>query len=233
MMKANHEARRVLVNGNQVLVERGQLLTSEVKLAETWRWDRGTVRRFENVLENDQMLIRNATTHYTVLTIVNYEFFQGDTTADAAPETTPDTTPETTQTRIKELKNTSLYKSPEEIYQKHPRYDEDQYKTIRDYWEAIRSTRKSGKIALSIVAAEMEYWERFPVEIVIESLQIHLAKNRDKPEEYTRGIMRRKANENQNGGNHGQDTGNSGTAQIQNPPAYNRSKFLFKPSTGA
>lgn len=79
----------------------------------------------------------------------------------------------------------------EEIISSFKRYSTDQLKTIADYWEVIRFTRKHSKVAPGIVQKEMEYWERFPADTVIDSLSLHSRKYQSKQESYTRGIIRR------------------------------------------
>lgn len=79
----------------------------------------------------------------------------------------------------------------EDILNRHPRYTSRQYDLIRKYWDMIRFTRKSGKVAVSVIAKEMDYWERFSPDIVEQALTIHTQRHQTKPEEYTRGIMRR------------------------------------------
>lgn len=77
------------------------------------------------------------------------------------------------------------------ILMRFPRYSSEQLTIIRDYWELIRFTRKTGRVAANIVARHMEYWERFPVDVVLEALDIHMRKYQTKQEDYTSGIMRR------------------------------------------
>ncbi|NPV80817.1 MAG: hypothetical protein HPY52_11160 [Firmicutes bacterium] len=77
------------------------------------------------------------------------------------------------------------------LEKRFPRYTNEQWTVIRQYWDVIRFTRKTGQVADNIVAREMDYWERFPVGIVMQALEIHIRKCQTKREEYTRGIMRR------------------------------------------
>lgn len=70
------------------------------------------------------------------------------------------------------------------------RYNQVQQKVIVEYWEAIRFTRKTGRISDGIKRREMEYWNRFEPNVVIQALQIHMEKYPTFREEYTRGIMR-------------------------------------------
>lgn len=71
------------------------------------------------------------------------------------------------------------------------RYTPEQQEIIAEYWETIRFTRKSARIADSVKIREMEYWLRFPPDVVIEALKIHCTRYHTKQEDYTRGIMRR------------------------------------------
>lgn len=70
----------------------------------------------------------------------------------------------------------------DEILARHPRYSGEQSAVIRDYWDAVRFTRKSGKIAGTVIAREMDYWERFPEDVVMAALKIHIRKYRGKDE---------------------------------------------------
>ena len=72
----------------------------------------------------------------------------------------------------------------------YTRYSPEQQKVIDDYWEVIRFTRKSGRMAESIKITEMEYWGRYPPDIVIQALNIHRQRYQTKDERYTRGIIR-------------------------------------------
>ena len=97
-------------------------------------------------------------------------------------------------------KESSSPKTIDELIDEATRYTAEQRAIIRDYWDTVRFTRRRGAVAPSIVKTELEYWERFPPDIVLEALNIHLTKCRNKREEYTRGIMRRLQEERRNGG---------------------------------
>jgi hypothetical protein len=93
----------------------------------------------------------------------------------------------------------------DEILARHPRFGGEQAAVIRDYWDAVRFTRKSGKIAGTVIAREMDYWERFSPGIVMAALKIHIRKCRGKDEKYTEGIMRRLEKERERGGSYEPD----------------------------
>lgn len=76
IMLCNHEDKKV-PHGNKIItVKRGQHLTSLVKLADRWGWDRNKVSRFLNVLESDSMLNQKRTSKDTTVTLVNYDKYQ-------------------------------------------------------------------------------------------------------------------------------------------------------------
>lgn len=97
LLNANHADGKTK---SGVPIKRGELITSEIKLAELWKWSRGKVRRFLDGLKMEQMCSKNGTTKYTTLTLINYGLYQGDdTTDDTTFDTTFDTT-RSTQTRM-------------------------------------------------------------------------------------------------------------------------------------
>lgn len=111
---ANHKDERVYINGNWVEIKRGQLHTSELKLAARWRWSKNKVTRFLEVLRLDGMLdkicSKGGLTNGTTLTLVNYSIYQG---GDTTSETTNDTT--NGQRTIQRLEHKQEYKECKEV----------------------------------------------------------------------------------------------------------------------
>ncbi|HHC8497394.1 TPA: DnaD domain protein, partial [Staphylococcus aureus] len=64
---------------NQIVtVERGQRLTSILTLSDLFNWSRFKVKTFLDLLESDGMLEVKTTSKYTLITIVNYDFYQSE-----------------------------------------------------------------------------------------------------------------------------------------------------------
>lgn len=76
LLLANHRDKNALLGNRTELVERGSLITSELKLMERWGWGRKKVKLFLNFLESQKMIERNANNKRTAITIVNYGFYQ-------------------------------------------------------------------------------------------------------------------------------------------------------------
>ena len=76
LFKANHKDTNVMIDSKLVTIKRGSFITSELKLANEWKWSRKKVRTFLKRLEADQMLTKNSTTKYTTITIENWDLYQ-------------------------------------------------------------------------------------------------------------------------------------------------------------
>ena len=72
------------------------------------------------------------------------------------------------------------------------RFNLEQQEIIYRYWDQIRWTRTTGRIAENLIKAEIEYWNNFEADEVIKALEIHLNTTAYKKlrENYTRGILR-------------------------------------------
>ncbi len=76
ILMAYHSEQKVLSNGTFLTVKRGQFPTSVRFLAERWKWSKDRVYRFLKLLEEDGMIVKQSDTERTLLTIVNYDFYQ-------------------------------------------------------------------------------------------------------------------------------------------------------------
>jgi hypothetical protein len=82
LMSANHTEHQLVRGGRPITVRRGQVYGSQVALARRWRWTRETVGLFLKDLNkagmiSDIIAVRGADIGYTLLTISNYERYQG------------------------------------------------------------------------------------------------------------------------------------------------------------
>lgn len=85
LLLANHRDKKILFNGEMIVIKRGQYLTSTVKLAEKWGWNRKTVSSYLKMLENDKMIVKLSDKTKTLITIENYEVYQSSDEEDGQP----------------------------------------------------------------------------------------------------------------------------------------------------
>lgn len=76
LLMVNHEDKKVLLGKELILVKRGQKIISIRKLCERWSWSNNKVKMYLKTLESDGMLTTKSDTKKTLLTVVNYEFYQ-------------------------------------------------------------------------------------------------------------------------------------------------------------
>lgn len=88
LLKACHKPNKLMIKGQLVELKRGQQARSEVTLSRDWKWSRGKVRRFINQCEKDGMIECKATHLTSIITICNYDSFQGYDTAVGTPNDT-------------------------------------------------------------------------------------------------------------------------------------------------
>ena len=113
LLEANHEERKIPI-GNTVLVcKRGQTAKSEITWANEWGVDRGRVRRFFKMLEDDEMICLKNEQKTTMITICNYESYQ-DQRPDNEQQMNSERTVNEQQTNTN--KNYKELKELEELY---------------------------------------------------------------------------------------------------------------------
>lgn len=94
LLNANYKEVKRYYKGSLQVVRRGELVTSERKLAEDWGWSKRRVHGFLDALQSDNMVSIKRTTDGTSIFVENYEKYQGVRTTDdtaEAPRTAPQT----------------------------------------------------------------------------------------------------------------------------------------------
>lgn len=146
LLMANHKEAKIMVNGNLEVVERGQRITSIRKLSDRWKWSTKKVTHFLDQLVKDKMIEYISDSSKTVITIVNYDKYQGKETPSNVDNTGLDgDIGNTEETQKKHEGNT------EESAKKHRgNAEEKQKKTNKNDKEYIKNEkegeeRKEGK----------------------------------------------------------------------------------------
>jgi uncharacterized phage protein (TIGR02220 family) len=120
LMLANYGDGCFRVRGQRVEVKRGQLAYSEVTLAERWKWSRNRVRRYLSELsgKTEQKIEQQKSNLTTLITIKNYDLYQGDGTPNGTPNGTPDGTHNKKKKNIKKKKERDIYPYPSQELKK-------------------------------------------------------------------------------------------------------------------
>ena len=76
ILMANHEEKKMPLDGQLIIIRRGQTFTSVRSLAEKWGWSKVKVSRYLALLEQDDMVKLERSKSGTLLTLVNYDNYQ-------------------------------------------------------------------------------------------------------------------------------------------------------------
>jgi hypothetical protein len=85
---ACHKENTLTIKGQLIQLKRGDQARSEVTLSKTWKWSRNKVRRFLKNLEKDAMIVQKTTHLTSIISICNYDSFQGRDTTDGTGDDT-------------------------------------------------------------------------------------------------------------------------------------------------
>ena len=181
LLMANHRDKEIMFNGKTIIVERGQRITSMRALAEKWHWSREKVKRYLDLLESENMIIRESDRRRTLLTIVNYSKFQDEQATDEPPiepQNEPQNEPQKSHRQShrqvinkndkndKNDKNTPLY-PPKGGSRRRPRKPRNEFKEMLDtfYGTEVLPTLPASFAEAACMLSEMDsgYWKRVGV----------------------------------------------------------------------
>lgn len=107
---ATYKKRTVKIRGINVVLKPGDLCYSQLSLAARWKWTDKTVKKFLNVLENEQMIRYKASHVTTIIRIVNWNKYNNNPSQVSEqmilqnPEQTPVQTPNNLRTNKEDNK---------------------------------------------------------------------------------------------------------------------------------
>ena len=76
MLKVNHSDKSIMVDGKEIVIHRGQRLTSIAKLAIEWGVTRKTAKSWINAWKSAGMVYVDSNNRYTLITILKYSVYQ-------------------------------------------------------------------------------------------------------------------------------------------------------------
>lgn len=80
LLLANHQDNKFALGNELVECERGEFITSEIKLMERWGWSKTKVRSFLKLLQDDKMIVKKTDHKKTAIKLVNYSVYQDSQT---------------------------------------------------------------------------------------------------------------------------------------------------------
>lgn len=91
LLMATHKERTKFINGEEVILEQGEVDASFRYLSKRWNWSTGKVRRFLNLLKKCSMIDVKTDTGQNVVSICNYATYQIEENKNDTPMNTQPT----------------------------------------------------------------------------------------------------------------------------------------------
>lgn len=158
-----------LKNGQLVKIQRGQCGWSKLKLAKRWQWSRNKVTRFFDYLFEQEMIQQTNIENTTIITVLNYDRYQSETTNETTNDTTNDTTNETLIKKVKkEKKEKENNKDFENFFSLYPRKE-----VKKEAAKCFEKALKDG-VMLCIILDGVKRYNRFIEEKKVERRFIKL-----------------------------------------------------------
>jgi hypothetical protein len=176
-------------------LKRGQFFTSYQRMCDAMAYKVGyrivkpslkEMRGVTKFLTKRLMTVTTKVIHGMVITILNYDYYQSLINYEGQGKGHIEGTILTR--RDKERKDPGLFSLKKRYAHQN---------LIDSVFQAISSTRKSGRVAESVLIAQLQKWEKYPVEQVESGMRVYLEKDyagQGKREAYLMGIIRNNNN---------------------------------------
>jgi hypothetical protein len=148
LLIANFEDSKFLIKGQLIECKRGQLAYSQETLGDRWKWTRGKVRNFLNLLEKDSMISLKSNHLTTIITICNYSKFQDIQPTKQPADNQLTTSSETADNQLTDTYNniTTKQLNKEEIVKTKTSVSVPYEKIVSIYQETLPSNPGVAKI---------------------------------------------------------------------------------------
>lgn len=158
LYKASYEDNKVLVGSRLIELKRGQLIISLSALEKRFEASRPTVLKFLELLEQEKMVTRCVYQKVTILTICNYDDYQGvgqkevtNMETNSLPMTLPIRYPTKEEKEIKNINNTNNAHAREGVISWDSSREQGYYDTFKGMGSALPFSRKTGKSAKEVI----------------------------------------------------------------------------------
>ena len=159
VLRANHKDNSIFIGNQEMLIKRGQILTSQSKLAERWGWDRKTVKFFILFLTRERMVLyktdRKIQHGFTLITIINYDAYQDIGQQDTQQIGQQRDSKKDTNNNVNNVNNNYLPKDEEKKSKEIPLFrtreyliefkGQDMADLLKEYWLPIDGVRAKGR----------------------------------------------------------------------------------------
>lgn len=177
----------------KVALRPGQFVYGRTKASEQLRIKPSTLNDIITWLKDDQIIDIKSNNKFSVITVVNWDLYQIEEYETDSKTDNKATTKQQQSDTNKNVKNVKNIKDLSLEFEKfRQRYDGETLKKIDQYFDILRTTRRSGKISDSIIEQVYGEMNKHPPVIVEYACTVIIGRPelQSKKENYFYGIMR-------------------------------------------
>lgn len=169
LLMANYTDKEIVIEGHTVHVERGSFVTSQMKLADRWRWDKRKVVAFLKDCESHDEIMIKTEKRSTKIIVSNYEKYQQKnveieikSVPTFAPTLCTDFSPENTS--VDEVSCTDFMHRSMHTTKEYIKKDKDILSEIIAYLNEVAGTRYRTSVAKTKSLVQARVKEGFTLE---------------------------------------------------------------------
>ncbi|MBF0718279.1 DnaD domain protein [Staphylococcus sciuri] len=182
ILLTNHTDKKTVIGGELITIKRGTFHTSELKLSERWGVSRNRVRRFLQLLEDDDMISTKKTTNGTTIKVHNYGVYQGKNEEEKQPmkQPTKQRAEHPTEQQTEQQEDSGRYKTKNVKKDKNVKNEKNEKKKVSTVYDFYQ---ESGFGIINQYTAQdityyLESFENDSDEIVTAALKLALDRNK-------------------------------------------------------
>jgi len=174
---ANHADGYIRVNGERIDIKRGQLGYSILSLSKRWKWSRGKITRFLKEIEEQFKITLKTNTRNSIITICNYDVFQGGVLPNEH-QTNTKRTPNEHQTNTNKKKEVSKKEVSKKEVSKKEEEKKHTKKNLSEFEEFFEFYQKHGTEQKALKSYTTAIKEGATYEAIIKGLKKYQAQCR-------------------------------------------------------
>lgn len=189
LLKASHKEHEQTIGRQVIKLMPGQFIYGRTQAAAELKIKPSTLNDCISDMKTNSVIDIKTNNKYSLITLVNWDFYQ--TNNSKSNNKTDNKTDSISDTNKNGNKNGKQEISLQ-IENLRQRYDPETLLTIDNYLDILRTTRRSGKIADSVIVQVYKEMEKYP-SIVVKAaclIVIKTPEHHSKKENYLYGIMR-------------------------------------------
>jgi hypothetical protein len=191
LLKAVHKPTKAIIGFQEIHLLPGQFIFGRKKASKETRLSERQIRTCCEFMKKAENLTIKTTNKFSIITVVNWHIYQS---GQVENDQQSDQQATNNRPHTRSIKNVKKYNPSEISTLVDKLFPSPEGKELfNEVRQAISSTRKTGKVSDSIILAELQKWEKYPISQVEAGISKYLSNgyhSEGKKEAYLLAIIR-------------------------------------------